>query len=231
MSKYHKINAPWKRNMKTGAFLSGPDQWTRPEFGLLADIRWNWSEKLNGTNIRVILTRYDRMPSYAAAVGAQEVVSSEREIAGRTDRAELPKALLAQIDELLPLEKLLEHFEAPKVVLYGEGVGPKIQKGGGLLSPSGPTFVLFDVRIGETWLTRAGVNNVANELDLLWAPEHGTGTLWDAADYVKRGFVTELPGAVAWAAAEGLVLRPEHELLDRRAHRIITKVKTKDFQK
>lgn len=216
MSQYHKINAPWKRDRKTGAFLHEPDQWSRPEFGLLADIPWDWSEKLNGTNIRIEITWDGGRPT--------------RWIRGRTDRAELRADLVARIEGLLPVEKLAEQFEHG-ATLYGEGVGPKIQKGGGLLSPSGPTFVLFDVRIGETWLTRASVDEIANALDLLWAPEHGTGTLWHAVDYVKDGFDTELPGAVPDTPAEGLVLRPHHELLDRRAHRIITKLKTKDFQK
>lgn len=210
MSQYHKINAPWKRDKKTGAFLS---EWSRLEFGLLADIAWNWSEKLDGTNIRII---------FEGGVAFR--------ICGRTDNAQLRTDLLDAIGRLLPAEKLAEQFEHG-AVLYGEGIGPKIQKGGGLLSPSGPTFVLFDVRIGETWLTRESVDEIANELDLLWAPEHGTGSLWDAADYVKRGFNTELPGAVQGTPAEGLVLRPHCELLDRRAHRIITKLKTKDFEK
>ena len=213
MSQYPKIYSPWKRDHKTGKFLL---EWSRPEFELLADVAFDWSEKLDGTNIRVFFEVHEDGTGW-------------REIRGRTDRAELQPGLEAAICDLLPVERLKEQFEHG-AVLYGEGIGPRIQKGGGLLSPGGPTFVLFDVRVGETWLTRAGVDNVANELGLLWAPEHGTGTLWDAADYVKRGFNTELPGAVEGTPAEGLVLRPEHELLDRRAHRIITKIKTKDFK-
>ena len=213
-SIYHKIQSPWKRDHKTGKFLL---EWSRPEFEFLADVAFDWSEKIDGMNLRIIFE-------------VHEDGQGRREIRGRTDRAELRADLVARIEGLLPIEKLAEQFEHG-ATLYGEGVGPKIQKGGGLLSPSGPTFVLFDVRIGETWLTRASVDEIANALDLLWAPEHGTGTLWHAVDYVKDGFDTELPGAVPDTPAEGLVLRPQHELLDRRAHRIITKLKTKDFQK
>ena len=56
MSKYHKINTIFKRDMdvpgKTKPLLVG--QWSCPEFEFLQNNMWDFSEKVDGTNIRVL---------------------------------------------------------------------------------------------------------------------------------------------------------------------------------
>jgi hypothetical protein len=56
-------------------------------------------------------------------------------------------------------------------------------------------------------------------------PELGRGTLLEAIERVKEGF----PSMIGQAQAEGMVLRPVVELTDRLGHRVITKVKHRDF--
>jgi hypothetical protein len=51
------------------------------------------------------------------------------------------------------------------------------------------------------------------------------GTLCEAVELVKRGY----PSQLRCTPPEGLVMRPEVELRDRRGERIITKIKMKDF--
>ena len=115
-------------------------------------------------------------------------------------------------------EKLLE------VCLYGEGYGAKIQKGGGNYSAV-PKFVLFDVKIGDWYLQREDVEDIAKKLGVDIVPIVGQGTLIEAIELVRKGQKS------TWGdfTAEGLVLRPATELKTRRGDRIITKIKHKDF--
>lgn len=48
--KHHKIQSVFKRD-KQGRFLLG--QWSRPYLEYLADLQWGWTEKVDGTNIRI----------------------------------------------------------------------------------------------------------------------------------------------------------------------------------
>ena len=127
-----------------------------------------------------------------------------------------------------PIEKMNAVFDNDvNVCLYGEGFGGGIQKGGGL-SQVDQGFILFDVRVGEVWLKREDVKNIAyDSLGIPVVPTVGQGTLEEAVDFVRMG-------ANSWVNSdhemEGLVMRPEVELLDRMGRRIITKVKAKDFR-
>ena len=56
-------------------------------------------------------------------------------------------------------------------------------------------------------------------------PILGTGTILDAVELVQAGFESEIGTQVA----EGIVMRPATELCTRSGHRIIAKVKHKDF--
>lgn len=222
LSKYHKINSVWKRDEKTGAFL---DEFSLPEIEYLAPCRWDWSEKVDGTNIRVGWLTEARVVDGVAAT------SKVRRIGGRTDKAQLHVDLLENLEEKFSEDLLGETFGDRDVILYGEGIGPKIQKGGGRLSPAGPNFVLFDVKIGDWWLKREDVAGIALKLDVMVAPHVGSGSIAEAVEFVREGFSSLLPSAKSDTRAEGLVLRPALELAARNGSRIITKLKTKDFQK
>jgi hypothetical protein len=74
--------------------------------------------------------------------------------------------------------------ESP-VILYGEGYGPGIQKGGGNYG-SDQSFVLFDIKIGPWWLRREDVLEIADKLmipDVV--PVVGKGTLADMVALVR----------------------------------------------
>jgi hypothetical protein len=222
-TKYHKIQSIFKRDPKTKAFT---EEFTCPEFELLQNVPWDWSEKVDGTNIRITWRGSSAIDGWGVVVPGKPV----REIGGRTDRAQIPADLFAKLEELFPIEKLLEHFDEPQtVILFGEGIGPKIQKGGGRYRSS-PDFALFDVRVGRWWLKREDVFGVAETMGLAAAPCRGEGTLQEAIEFVKAGFTSELAEDPT-LPAEGLVLRPKCELFSRSGERMITKVKTKDFRK
>ena len=215
MDKYHKIQTVFLRDPahKYKTLLYG--QFALPEFEYLADNRWVFTEKIDGTNIRVGWT-----PG-AISVGV--------EICGRTDRAQLPTFLFSRLRELFPEEKFAGLYPETPMALYGEGYGAKVQKGGGDYISDGTDFILFDVKIGGNWLGRENVRDIASHLGVDVVPEVDTGSLWHAVALAEHGFESLVPGA--HRQAEGLVMRPAVELVSRTGHRIIAKVKTKDFPK
>ena len=212
-NKYHKILSLFKRNMEGDKkFLIG--EWTTPELDFLKDIDWVWTEKVDGTNIRVMWN-------------GKEVV-----FGGRSDEAQIHTALLMRLQELFmrmePRQKFAEIFgiEEQDTVLYGEGFGAGIQKEGGNYMSDKQDFVLFDVSINGLCLERENVEDIASKFGLQIVPIIGHGTLEEAIALTKKGFKSKWGDFIA----EGIVARPRIELLTRRGERIITKVKHKDFQ-
>jgi len=211
MIEYHKIQSVYLRDPanRHKTFLDG--QWSMPEFGYLAANEWHWTEKVDGTNVRV---HWD---------------GTKVTFGGRTEDAQMPLYLVRRLEELFPMLKFHTHFPAPEysdVMLYGEGYGAKIQKGGGNYKPDGVDFVLFDVQIGGVYLERSNVEDIAAKMEMRVVPIIGKGSLLDAIAVTREGFNS------TWGPfkAEGLVMRPATELFTRRGHRLITKVKHKDFQ-
>lgn len=206
--EYHKINSIFKRDKKTNQFIMGA--YSNPELEYLSQDLWNWDEKIDGTNIRII---YD---------------TAGRRFGGRTDRASIPAQLFQRLEEFFPIEKLAAVFGDPKedcpIILYGEGYGKGIQNGGLYLDRQ--DFILFDIKIGRWWLKKSDISALAEQLGIQCTPSIGSGTLAEAMTLVQKGFMS----AIGQAPAEGLICRPRVDLLDRSGKRIITKIKTKDFK-
>ena len=209
-TEYHKIQTVWARDPGTKHRTLIEGQWTTPEFGMLANTRWVFTEKVDGTNIRVL---FDPQ--------AHPIL----EFRGRTDRAQLPPKLLEALRGLFTLDSLGRVFDGP-VCLYGEGYGSGIQKAGASYRPD-QSFVLFDVSLNGVVLERENVCSGGVQLGVEVVPEVGVGTLYEMINRVRLGHRS------VWGdfPAEGIVARPEFELRDRLGNRIITKVKAKDFPK
>lgn len=205
MKEYPKIQSIYKRDEKTHKFIEGG--FSLPEFEYLQNNTWVWTEKIDGTNVRV---DWD--------------LESVR-FGGRTDNAQMPTFLLTKLQELFPVDLFKEIYPETAMTLYGEGYGAKIQKGGGNYISNGVDFILFDVWVGNYWLRRRDIEDVANRLMIKIVPIVGTGTLQNAINLVKFG----LESTFGDFTAEGLVLKPDVDLYNRMGHRIITKVKGKDF--
>ncbi len=208
MEKYHKIQTVFKRNPDTKFRTLLIGEYALPEFEYLRYNNWTFTEKVDGTNIRVFWRPID---SYI-------------KIGGRTDNAQIATFLYDRLSEIFtPVN--LQGFDEP-ITFYGEGFGAKIQKGGGNYNPKGVDFVLFDVRCGDFWLKREDVIDVAHKLGIGCVPIIGRGTLPDMVNMAQTGIVSN------WGnfSAEGIVARPDVELFGRSGHRIITKIKIKDFK-
>jgi len=210
MKEYHKIQSVFKRDEKTHKFIEG--DYSLPEFEYLKNNAWTFTEKVDGTNIRIM-------------INGENIT-----FGGKTDRAQIPAKLITVLNNTFLIitqrQKIKEMFDYP-VCLYGEGYGASIQKGGGNYKSDGVGFVLFDIKIGEWWLQRDDVADIANKLGLEIVPTIGCRELTYAIGMVKTGFKS------VWGdfPAEGLVLRPQIELKRRNGERIITKIKQKDFIK
>lgn len=208
MSEYHKIQSIFKRDMgKSKALIEG--EWSLPEFEFLANNEWEFTEKVDGTNVRVIWR------DGAVTFG------------GRTDDAQMPVQLSQRLNErFLPqADAFSSIFPDGNAVLYGEGYGAKIQKVGASYR-SDQDFVLFDVRVGNWWLKRQDVEDVAVKLGLDVVPVIGSGSLLKAVAWAKQG----IPSTWGNFEAEGIVARPKVGLLTRGGGRIIAKIKCRDFR-
>lgn len=211
MKEYHKIDTVFKRdpNTKFKTLILG--DFSQEAFGYLANNEWIFTEKVDGTNIRVIV--------YPTIAGG------DIKFGGKTDDAQIPAFLVDKLQQrFLPQKAQLNEAFPEGGCLYGEGYGAKIQKGGGNYRAD-QDFVLFDVKVGEWWLHRRDVASVANQFGLDTVPIIGRGTLADMVAMARAGFNS------SWGdfRAEGIVARPACELRSRNGSRIITKIKHKDF--
>ena len=159
MNEYNKIQTVYMRdpNTKHKTLLEG--QWSMPEFGYLAGNEWVYTEKVDGTNIRVM-------------------------------------------------------FDGQQITF------------GGNYRPD-QDFVLFDVKVGDWWLLREDVEEIAQAFGLDIVPIIGRGTLPAMVELARYGF----PSVWGNFLAEGIVARPSVELKTRRGDRLITKIKHKDFER
>jgi hypothetical protein len=208
VSEYHKIQTVFLRDPATNHKTLLDGDWAKPEFAYLQDAEWVWTEKVDGTNIRVVW-------------------DGERvTFGGKTDNASIPSPLLGHLMATFTPSALVAALKGP-LVLYGEGYGPKIQKGGGRYRED-PGFILFDALAVDTWLERQTVEDIATVLAIPVAPIVGRGTLREAVNVVRGGFGSGV-AIDRTLIAEGLVMRPAVELLNRRGERVITKLKHADF--
>jgi hypothetical protein len=172
---------------------------------------WLWTEKVDGTNIRCIW----QPELYKVSFG------------GRTDKAQIPNDLLSWLSEHVTAEKLSIIFPN-NATIYGEGFGAGIQKGGGDYS-STKKLIVFDVLVdNKWWLNYEGVYDIASKLGLEVVPSFGEMALEEATEQVRLGIKSRC-SINPDKQAEGLVGRPLETLFDKKGHRLITKLKTKDF--
>lgn len=202
--EYHKIETLYERDMAT--FKVDPSKLKNATYSLIKS--WQFTEKIDGTNIRCVWK--DGVLSFG----------------GKTDNAQIHADLIKHLYESVSAAKMAEIFPDTNAVIYGEGYGAGIQKGGNY-SPT-KKFIVFDVLVGDKWwLSWENTCDVARKLNLDTVPFIGDMTLEDATAMVKAGFPSLLGEGIA--RAEGVVGRTAETLFDKKGHRLIVKLKTKDF--
>lgn len=209
MKKYDKIETIFQRDINgskkliEGAYCS-------ETIRFLSNLEWVWTEKVDGTNIRV------HWDGHKVTFG------------GRTDNAAIPTELVTKLIDIFSSEESAQIFEQlfgeKEVILFGEGYGRKIQNGGSYIK-DGVDFILFDVLIGENYQSREFLEKIATAFGIKIVPVVGRGTLEEAVSFVKG----KPQSTMGTCIMEGVVARPAIELRDRCHNRIIVKIKWKDF--
>ena len=209
MQEYNKIETIYERDIEgTKKLIEGRFRNGTVEY--LANNEWEFTEKIDGTNIRI------HWDGHKITFG------------GRTDRASIPSHLVNKLNEIFlndETEQLFEQkFGETEVILFGEGYGVKIQNGGDYRPDVG--FILFDVLIGGNYQSRESVEDIAKAFALEIVPIVLRGTIQEAVAFVK----TCPTSTIGKAKMEGVVGRPKIEMRDRCGHRIIVKIKYRDFE-
>ena len=210
MKTYHKIQNIFNRETFGNNKIIEND-FTNETVKFLKDIDWTWTEKVDGTNIRVFWDGY------------------KVNLGGRTDKANIPNHLKERLEEIFCTPEKEEIFESlfgeKEVIFFGEGYGVKIQNGGNYID--NVDFILFDIEINGNYLARKDIEDIAKSFNLDVVPIVGHGTLEEAVNYIKTKPMSVI--GKKKAVMEGIVVRPSIELNERNHNRVIVKLKARDF--
>ena len=221
MTRYPKTPNIFKRDETTHKLM--PHQWREPEFEYLKNNQWHFTEKLDGTNMRLIYnpesirTKHEDCPSGFSLWGRSD---------GATVHGNLKTWAEQWSAEMMHVAVEVFHGVHP-VCIYGEGVGAGIQKGG---DQYGAThFRAFAIKVGDWWLQQPDVDDICRSLHLRQVPHIMTGTLMDGVAMVKKGLRTMIGSEPGTHFAEGLIGVPDCQLLNPSGERIICKITHKDI--
>lgn len=257
---YQKINTLFKRDDKNIIILDG--SFVSPEFEVLRGIKWEATEKIDGTNIRIeVQRRIEYQVEIVNNVEYEETdipigVHFDVTIKGKTDNANIPTHLLTFLQEkypsdivlnslglkeFIPVEEFAEHrwvnekgeIDVSRIpnlyTIYGEGYGMRIQSGGNYIK-NGVGFIVFDVKVNDTYLLTENYRGIAEKMGAPCVPDMGMMTIDEAIEFVKKGFKSTIAENKDYDA-EGLVLKAPLGLRTRMGERLIVKIKTCDFRK
>ena len=188
-----------------------PGKFRNKTVEFLKDNTWVFTEKIDGTNIRI---HWD---------------GHKVEFGGRTERAQIPAPLVNALNMMFggtDNEEIFEQkFGENDVILFGEGYGAGIQSGGNYRKDV--SFILFDVLVGNIFLERENVEDIARTFGIDVVPIVGEGTLDDGVAFI----MTRPKSTIGSAYMEGIVARPKVEMRDRMGRRVIVKIKVRDHVK
>lgn len=213
---YHHIDAPTTKDEEYGIQFKrrklivpakGQDEAYRsPLLAYLADSPWVYSRKIDGENIRI---QWD---------GEQALWN------GKSNAFQCSAEFTDYMNHTFLEEIFEEKFGRDKVVtIFGEKMGPKTQ--GNELGLKKDELVIFDVNVNGTWLSGVDVVEVAYyfgcRTPFAFMP-HGMApeSLYHLIMMCAKGDFED------W---EGIVAHPAVEMRDQAGHRVIVKIKNRDY--
>jgi hypothetical protein len=219
--EYPKINSLWKRSLEDHFFIEG--DYSCPEFGAMD--RWRVEEKIDGTNIRIYFQRSET-GLCLSTLPAVCSIHYNFDIKGRTANSDLPRGLEDWIYSR-NLEVGLANLGLTQGILYGEGFGAGIQRGG-IYRPD-KAFMLFDCYTTR-WSTRDEVHGIAEALGLETPHDLGLMTEKEIIKLIKsspKGFYGDRKYVM-----EGIIARSEPlvRFNNQRAEPVVWKLKVGDFK-
>lgn len=214
---YHHIDAPTKQDEEYGKATKkwrlllpndgGDEIYRSPLVGYLSTSLWSYSRKVDGENIRV---QWD---------GEQALWN------GKSNAFQCSANFTEYMNSTFLEEIFEEKFGREKVVtIFGEKMGPKTQ--GNELGLEKDELVIFDVNINGTWLCSYDVKEIAKYFnartvyDFMDGPATYTATLIDLIEMCADG---------KFEGWEGIVAHPLVEMRDQAGHRVIVKIKNRDY--
>lgn len=222
MNKYPSIETLFARDKTTNKLDFGAIR--IEEFHAID--RWTVSEKIDGTNIRVIVT------------------TAGIEVRGRTDNAQFSADTIPAILGCFPDHAtLLDFFTTMRarplddewnVCFYGEAYGPGIGKHGGQYSPV-KRFRCFDLKLGLFWTSDDEMREACAVLGIPVVPlliRSYSDAPYSRAlleSIVTMSEVACQDGGDPQTIAEGIVAKPLNVLLDRYGNRIMWKMTFREF--
>ncbi len=218
--KYPKIDTLYKRD----EHFRVTKELNAPEFDNIK--RWWVTEKIDGMNIRIALHADGTM-----------------EFGGRNENTLFSQMTFRYLNDTFTAEMLQDAFESkpnifvpfgktwPEIVVFGEGYGAGIQKGGHYRPDI--SFRMFDVNVGGLWLEPEDILDVAEKLNVNVVPLMSIAhdlpvTSNDLKNLIEHSVVANSENQ-RLVQAEGVVARPVPMLLNRRGERVMWKLKFKDF--
>lgn len=213
MNKYHKIPCVFERELDGSKQLIF-GKYINPDIESIKDTLWIFTEKVDGTNIRIIWDGYSVT------------------FKGRTDDSKIPVPLMESLNKIFDstAEQVFEQlFGEKKVILFGEGYGGNIQAAGPKYRKDF-SFILFDVYFPDSdlFLERTNVHSIANSFGIDYVPIIMIDTLPNAINFVMThpdSKIAEKP-----VEMEGLIGYPMYNFRYRSGNRIIVKIKYKDLK-
>jgi len=214
-TKYEKFSSPFKKDEK---FMN-----TEELSQQLPKGKWILTEKIDGTNIRIILTKPDEEGERIIHIGSRKLILNP------SDKGS--KVYLDCLEDV-NLNKIKEYFKDVNsiVVIYGEGYGAGVQKGG--IYSSKKRFRVFDIRIGKAYqdfnyVQKVCVDNQMNLVPIFGDVDtiHFNGCIEDLKNF-NNTLIKEGVGG----KPEGLVYKFEPVLLNKYGERLIFKSKFKDYK-
>lgn len=207
MKEYQKIETLYKFDNETKRFRK---EFYNPIVEYLKDCKWIGTEKIDGTNVRVLWNGHNF------------------EFGGRTDKATLPKELLQILQNTFnyDMEILFEQkFGEKEVLLFMESYAGKIQNG----AYKGSEKVIgFDIMVNSIYLDKKVSEQIFEELGIKFVPVIEFNNLQGCIDFVKNHQSSIIQPE---SQMEGLVCYPAVRLYDHQGNRIIVKIKNKDLKK
>ena len=172
--EYEKINTLFKRDTQ-GLII--PTQYTNPEFYYLAELDWEVTEKIDGINTRIELSRDSLDQKFKI------------DFCGRTKNAVMQKNVLDMMIERFKVVDYESIFpKAYSVTIFGEAYGNKVQAVGSRYIKDGNNFSIFDIKVNNIWLRINDVNQIANQINADVVPFIGYMNIKEAIELVAEGF-------------------------------------------
>ena len=211
--EYIKIKAVYKRDPK-GKIIMG--EYSDETFKYLENCDWIATEKIDGTNTRII---WDG-PRISCK--------------GASDNANIPDFESKWLSETFGTPEKEELFEqvfgGKQAIVFGEFYGHKINKSGEFMNPQSNGFIIFDVNINGYWLSYSNMSDIATNIGCDYVKAARLGTLKQIIDYViENGTKLTESASGNKAPLEGYVCFPSVPLFFNDGTPIKTKVKVRDL--